>query len=151
MQEIQELFNPAGLRTNYVDDAGMLWVHGGKLCEALGFSNPTQAIGLHVQAEDKTLVDVGAIQDAWFVSEPGMWSLILASKSSKAKEFKRLLVSVVLPSIRKNGYYIDPNATQAQLESLQRDILHHANWTVDEFLETLEEDQADRRLDWDDF
>ena len=80
-----------------------------------------------------------------------MWSLILASKSSKAKEFKRLLVSVVLPSIRKNGYYIDPNATKTQLESLRRDILHHANWTVDEFLETLEEDQADRRLDWEDF
>ena len=138
MIEIQDLFDLTKTKTHWVDDGGMLWIHGQKLCAALGFQNASQTIAMHVELEDKQLVDVGGIQDSWFVSEPGMWSLILAaSKSAKAKEFKRVLTREILPNIRKHGYYLDPKATRSQLAELQSAIVHHKNWTVDEYQEVL--------------
>ena len=145
MLEFESLFDLSKTKTHWTDDDGMIWLHGQKLCHALGFKNVAQTIGMHVAEGDKQLVDIGAIQDSWFVSEPGVWSLILASKSAKAKEFKDFLIRKALPSIRKNGYYLDPNATREQLGQLQKDILHHTNWTRDEFLIDLSEDQAERR------
>lgn len=129
----------------------MLWVHGGKLCTLLGFKNTTQAIGMHVDGEDKQRVDIGSLQDSWFVSEPGMWSLILASKTQQAKDFKRWLAKTALPQIRKNGYYLDPNATIPQLEAMAKEIQHHKNWTPEQFLACLKEDQDDRKALWEGF
>ncbi|MGL4351851.1 MAG: BRO-N domain-containing protein [Plesiomonas shigelloides] len=131
MQEIYKLFNPSEDRSRCSDGAGRLWIRAGKRCKDLGFSSPTQAIGSHVHAKDKTFIDVGMIQEVWFVSEPGMWSLILASKSAMAKEFKQILTRAVLPSIRKSGYYLDPGAAKTQLEALHVEILNHPNWTAD--------------------
>lgn len=106
----------------------------------------------NVWSENRSLQTMGLKgRSRWFVNEAGLYQLIFASNSDAARKVQRWVFEDVLPNIRKNGYYLDPNATKTQLESLQRDILHHANWTVDEFLEALGEDQADRRLDWDDF
>lgn len=56
------------------------------------------------------------------INESGFYSLILRSKTPKAKEFKRWVTKEVLPSIRKNGYYIDNNnITQEQLDKLQKE------------------------------
>ena len=41
-----------------------------------------------------------------FVTEAGMYNLILSSRKPKAKEFKHWLTHEVIPSIRKNGGYI---------------------------------------------
>lgn len=43
--------------------------------------------------------------ETWFVNEAGLYHVILTSRSEKAKPFRRLVTHVVLPSIRKNGYY----------------------------------------------
>jgi len=40
-----------------------------------------------------------------FINESGLYSLILSSKLSSAREFKRWVTSEVLPSIRKSGSY----------------------------------------------
>lgn len=49
-----------------------------------------------------------------FVSEAGLYSLILSSQAPFAKEFKKLVCKVILPSIRKHGsYYIESKLTYA--------------------------------------
>jgi prophage antirepressor-like protein len=48
-----------------------------------------------------------------FVSEAGLYSLILASQASFAKEFRKLVCKIILPSIRKFGSY------QAELQLAQ--------------------------------
>lgn len=43
---------------------------------------------------------------AYFITESGLYSAILGSKKSQAKEFKKWVTKDVLPSIRKNGAYM---------------------------------------------
>ena len=43
--------------------------------------------------------------ETWFVNEPGLYHVILTSRSEKAKPFRRTVMHDILPSIRKNGYY----------------------------------------------
>ena len=43
--------------------------------------------------------------ETWFVNEAVLYEVILTSRSEKAKPFRRLVTHVILPSIRKNGYY----------------------------------------------
>ncbi|WP_279629551.1 BRO family protein, partial [Lysinibacillus capsici] len=66
-----------------------------------------------------------------FINESGLYSLILgASKQgnnpeikAKAKKFKRWVTSEVLPSIRKDGGYIQINETDDEVTILARGLL----------------------------
>ena len=74
----------------------------------LGYKNPSNALQVHVDSDDKTsyLIQVsGSIYKAntLFVNESGLYSLILASKLPQAKAFKRWVTAEVLPQIRKTG------------------------------------------------
>lgn len=88
-----------------------VWFVGKDIAEALGYSNSRKALTDHVDDEDKndgvTIRDAtGREQTPTVISESGMYSLVLSSKLSTAKKFKRWVTSEVLPSIRKNGGYI---------------------------------------------
>lgn len=77
---------------------------------ALGYSNPRKALLTHVDSEDKmdgvTIRDsMGREQKPIIINESGLYSLIMSSKLSSAKQFKRWVTSEVLPSIRKTGSY----------------------------------------------
>ncbi|MBS1690759.1 MAG: Bro-N domain-containing protein [Actinobacteria bacterium] len=43
------------------------------------------------------------------INESGLYSLILRSRKPEAKAFKKWVTSVVLPTIRKTGAYVDPS------------------------------------------
>ena len=49
----------------------------------------------------------GGNQEMLCVNEYGLWQLVLGSRKSQAKEFKRWLTHEVIPAIRQNGGYID--------------------------------------------
>lgn len=49
---------------------------------------------------------IGRGQKPIFISESGLYSLILSSKLERAKKFKRWVTAEVLPSIRKHGAYM---------------------------------------------
>ena len=58
------------------------------------------------------------------INESGIYSLILRSKLIKAKEFKRWVTSIVLPSIRKYGQYklnIENHNLQLQLTETEKE------------------------------
>ena len=79
----------------------------------LGYAKPLNAVAMHVQIEDSLkqgLLDSnGKTQQTIFINESGLYSLILSSKLSQAKEFKHWVTSEVLPQIKKVGGYIPIN------------------------------------------
>ena len=83
---------------------------GKDVATALGYSKPLNAISMHVDEDDSLkwgLMDsMGRKQQAIFINESGLYSLILSSKLPQAKAFKRWVTSEVLPQIRMTGGYI---------------------------------------------
>lgn len=81
---------------------------GKDVAKILGYSNPRKALIDHVDSEDKGVTKcdtLGGTQEMTVINESGLYSLILSSKLPKAKEFKRWVISEVIPSIRKTGSY----------------------------------------------
>ena len=80
------------------------------LCKALGYANGRDAVAKHVDEDDvakrDTTDSIGRTQMLTYVSESGMYSLILGSKLPQAKQFKHWVTSEVIPSIRKHGAYM---------------------------------------------
>ena len=105
----------------------------------------------NLRAKDYRTISGGQGRPSYYVTEAGLYDLILLSSTEKARDFKYWILDFVLPNIRKNGYYLDPNATIPQLEAMVREIQHHKNWTPEQFLTCLEEDQDDRKALWQDF
>ena len=78
------------------------------VCKALGYSgNTRQAVEDHVNDADKCFLKIGLRgSPPLFVTESGLFALILGSKLPSAKVFKHWVTSVVLPAIRKDGMYV---------------------------------------------
>lgn len=54
---------------------------------------------------EKTKIVQGSHNTVWIISEPGLYKIMLSSRSEKAKQFTRWVTHEVLPRIRKYGYY----------------------------------------------
>ena len=119
MNEIK-VFNNAEfgeLRTLEIN--GEPYFVGKDVATILGYSNPQKAIRDHVDEEDKTVNDLFTVNGTkgLLINESGLYSLILSSKLSTAKKFKRWVTSEVLPSIRKHGAYMTEQTLQQAITS----------------------------------
>lgn len=96
------------MKVRVVEINGEPWLVGKDVAEVLGYKNTRDALSKHVDDEDKNTV---AIHDGIgnpnkvIINESGLYSLVLRSKITEAKKFKRWVTSEVLPSIRKHGMY----------------------------------------------
>jgi anti-repressor protein len=118
MNDIQIFNHPqfGAIRTTGTPDAPEFCAMD--LCKALGYSNGRKAISDHCDAEDVTkcyTLTNGGRQELTYVSESGMYSLVIASKLPQAKQFKHWVTSEVLPSIRKTGSYSVEQLSRKQL------------------------------------
>lgn len=86
---------------------------GKDVAAALGYSNASKAVSVHVSEEDRILRTLKAdsqngnvvkTQTA-LINESGLYALIFGSKLPSAKRFKHWVTSEVLPAIRKTGGY----------------------------------------------
>ena len=94
------------IRTVTIDNEP--WFVGKDVAVALGYKNTADAIGKHVDTDDKLTSQItiaGQRRDVTVINESGLYSLILVSKLESAKKFKHWVTSEVLPSIRKHGMY----------------------------------------------
>jgi len=91
------------------DDSGEPWFSANEVCEVLGYSNPRDAVGRHVDVDDvgkrDTIDSMGRSQAVNHVNESGLYALIFGSTKPEAKKFKKWVTSEVLPTIRKTGTY----------------------------------------------
>ncbi len=107
MNELQTFcFGGAAIRTVTIGDEP--YFVGKDITAILGYQNPSKALADHVDDDDKlnneSLSSLGQ-RGGWLINESGLYSLILGSKLSTAKRFKRWVTSEVLPAIRKTGLY----------------------------------------------
>ena len=122
----------------YILVDGEPWFKGKEVATALGYADTKQAIRVLVDDDykkrlgelenqcgakgvsDTTLNQPKVVLDtpldnlrgnalaAMFINEPGLYSLLFSSQKPEAKAFRKWVLSVVLPSIRKTGSYSQP-------------------------------------------
>ncbi len=108
------------IRSLVLDDE--VWFIGKDITMALGYSNDRKALQDNVDADDRRLIQKSPEvtleipnRGITAINESGLYSLILSSKLSSAKKFKKWITSEVLPSIRKTGSYQKPLSTQEMM------------------------------------
>ena len=109
--------------SSYIDNKQNIWFVGKDVATILGYQDTNQAIRKHVEEEDKykgAVETTGGLQQSFYINESGFYSLLLSSKLETAKKFKHWVTSLVLPSIRKYGYYKmfdNPNNKMIKIEN----------------------------------
>lgn len=120
------------IRTIVIDDEP--WFVGNDVAKTLGYRDLYSALRHNVDNEDKRLCPVSSTsgtQETTIINESGLYSLIFNSKLENAKVFKHWVTSEVLPSIRKNGGYIQ-NQEQMTPEQIVANALIVANKIIEE-------------------
>ena len=77
------------------------------ICTSIGIVNHRN-VKNRLDKDDVYLIDTptsGGLQSIIYVTESGMYDVILRSDSPKAKPFKKWVTGDVLPTIRKTGSY----------------------------------------------
>ena len=136
MNELQ-IFNSGEfgeIRTVTIDNEP--WFVGKDVATALGYKNTADAIGKHVDVDDKLLSQIaiaGQRRDVAVINESGVYALIFGSKLESAKRFKHWVTAEILPSIRKTGSYQKPMSIAEQIQ-----LLALGNQNHEERIEKLE-------------
>jgi prophage antirepressor-like protein len=115
MNEIVEfLYVGDKVRTVVIDNNP--WFVAKDVCDILEVGNPSQALKRLDNDEKNTIILNEGIgnPNKSIVNESGLYQLILGSRKSEAKEFKRWITHEVIPAIRKHGMY----ATDEMLDQL---------------------------------
>lgn len=109
MNQLKVFENEEFGKVRTVEINGEAWLVGKDVAEILGYSEPRSVVSKKVEPEDRGVAKMetpSGIQEMTIINESGFYSLVLGSKLSSAKRFKRWVTSEVIPSIRKNGGYI---------------------------------------------
>lgn len=106
-----------------IEENGQAWFDASDVCRALGLSRPSYALRRLDEDEKgvRTKHTLGGEQQALFVNESGLYSLIFASRKEQARVFKRWITGTVLPAIRQHGGYI--NGMEALAPERQQETL----------------------------
>ena len=140
-------------RTLVID--GEYYFVGKDIAEILGYSNTKDAIAVHVDEEDKRIIQRSENttleipnRGLTIINESGFYSLALSSKLPTAKKFKRWVTSEVLPSIRQTGNYISGTSPYS-IEDIVRETICQVVPIIIKELEdrTEREKQAEKEME----
>lgn len=118
-------FRGASLRT-LTDEAGEPWFVLKDCMSILDLGNPTETVKMFDDDEFSTteVIDsIGRRQQAYIISEPGLYRLVMRSRKPEAKEFQRWVTHKVLPQIRKTGGYIPTSESDSDEDIMARAVL----------------------------
>lgn len=105
------------VRTVLIDDEP--WFVLADLCKVLGIVRSASAVSERLEdgvRRTYPIVDaLGRTQNATVVNESGMYRVVLRSDKPEALAFQAWITNDVLPSIRKRGGYLTPEATERVL------------------------------------
>ena len=124
MSIIEKVFKYEATELPAIKYEDEIWFKAAVVATILKYTNQRKAIRDHVDPEDKRKLSELMSKSKWndsfclktdplkgndgnslYLSESGLYSLVLRSKLESAKTFKRWVTSQVLPSIRKTGRY----------------------------------------------
>lgn len=104
MNELTVIYDTEGsVRT--IVECELVWFALVDVCNILELSNARMVADRLDEDEVRKFNLRGLEGDTWFVNEPGLYHIVLTSRSEKAKPFRRWVTHEVLPSIRKQGFY----------------------------------------------
>lgn len=88
------------------------------VCKALDIQNPSK-VAQRLDDDERTKLELGRQGETNFITESGLYAVILRSDKPNAKSFRRWVTSEVLPSIRKTGNYsAKPMTTEEKIKLL---------------------------------
>ena len=96
------------------------------VCRSSGVSNVADAVA-RLDKDQKGFVTVdtlGGPQKVRYVTESGLYTLVLSGRTAEAKKFRRWVTDVVLPEIRQTGKYASKQLTTGE------QFLALAEWQV---------------------
>lgn len=104
-------FESQAVRTTLID--GEPWFVAADVCRVLGIQNVTQAVQ-RLDADERSMLNIGRQGDAVIISEGGLYTLILRSRDAVTPgtaphRFRKWVTSDVIPAIRKTGSYSVPD------------------------------------------
>lgn len=107
-----------------MDNQGNPWFDGSEVCKAVGIKNTSDAYARLDDDEKTTLAQIDpeyrqSGSPRVYLSESGLYNLVLRSDKPEAKAFKKFVTAEVLPLIRKTGSYSLQNISPAELILLQ--------------------------------
>lgn len=132
MNNLQTFSNSEFGTIRTIEENGQIWFVGKDVAEALGYTNPRDALTKHVHSDDKRLLLKSQIvtleiqksqnvtleipnRGMTIINESGLYALIFGSKLESAKRFKHWVTSEVLPTIRRTGTYGIAEVSQREL------------------------------------
>ena len=107
-------------------EEGTVWIEASKSAEILGYKNPRKAIKDHCLQEGVTnrySLTNGGKQEKKFITEGNLYRLIARSKLPSAIEFEKWIFDVVVPSIRKYGYYSNETPKISRADELMLKVM----------------------------
>lgn len=123
MNELQ-IFNNAEfgqIRTITKDNEPMFCLVD--ICKALEIKNATDVVK-RLEDDEVTRFNLGSQSgETNFVTESGLYAVILRSDKPNAKKFRKWVTSEVLPSIRKTGGYIAGQEQMSDTELMAKALL----------------------------
>ena len=109
MNELSKVLEFNGMELMVVEGNGKPIFAAKDLCKILDIKNSRQVIQ-NLDEDEKLKYKIytsGQTREVNFVNEAGLYSLIFSSNKPEAKNFKRWVTHEVLPSIRRQGFYIN--------------------------------------------
>ena len=104
------------VRTAVVNDEPMFCLID--ICKALEIKNATD-VAKRLDEDELTRLNLGSrAGETNFITESGLYAVILRSDKPNAKKFRKWVTSEVLPTIRKTGSYGMPKTTGGQIQLL---------------------------------
>ena len=90
-----------------IEENGSVLFCGSDVAKALGYTNPSKALGDHCKGVTKRYTPTnGGKQELSFVPESDLYRLAFSSKLPSAEKFTDWVAEEVLPTIRKTGGYV---------------------------------------------
>lgn len=120
------------IRMVMLDDEPMFCL--ADVCKALELSN-SRIVADRLDEDERRKLDLPRQGVTWFVTESGLYAVILRSDKPNAKKFRKWVTSEVLPSIRKHGAY----ATEDTIDK----IINNPDYGI-ALLQSLKEEREKR-------
>lgn len=110
MAQALEIFKHAEFgEVRVIERDGEIYFVAADVCKVLELTNPTVALE-SLDEDERSKFNLGRQGEANAVNESGLYALVLKSRKPNAKKLRKWLTGEVVPSIRKSGMYINPNA-----------------------------------------
>ena len=128
------------VRTAVINDEPMFCLID--ICKALEIKNATD-VAKRLDEDELTRLNLGSrAGETNFITESGLYAVILRSDKPNAKKFRKWVTSEVLPTIRKTGGYNKPMSTAEKIKLLAQgnEELNERVEKVEDKLDSLEND-----------